>query len=140
MLRSNPAPSIFCNLTAMLPFAQPKVRVFLDQGSGQRFDGINGDSNDPLSADYVANLATFINDAAEAGIYTMVTLSSIPVNAYFDNITSSVAPNIQTTNRYAFPYSTQSSRRALSSPLRTHLHPPPPPLDTCTLVTSVIML
>lgn len=94
------------------------MRVFLDQGSEQRFDGINGDSNASLNADYVANLATFINDAAAAGIYTMVTLSSIPVNAYFDNITSSAAPNIETTNRYALLFSSQSSRHAFSS-----LHP-----------------
>lgn len=76
------------------------VRVFLDPGDFQRDDSVAGDPSGaaPLGATYVANLATFISLAGSAGIYTYVTVDSIPTNQYFSNLTRHASPNLRGVN------------------------------------------
>ena len=62
------------------------VRVFIDPGTPQRSDGVNGayDSAQPLSSAYLANFAAFVAAFAARGLYTMPTLpDGGPVNAYW---------------------------------------------------------
>jgi hypothetical protein len=62
------------------------VRVFIDPGTPQRGDGVNGPYNSakPLSSAYLANVAAFVAAFAANGIYTMVTLpDGGPVNQYW---------------------------------------------------------
>lgn len=60
------------------------VRVFIDPGSFERGDGVNGPPDGPqaLSAAYIGNLADFIRTAASAGVFTMITLD-FPANAHW---------------------------------------------------------
>ena len=62
------------------------VRVFIDPGTPQRSDGVNGAfaSPQPLSSAYLANVAAFVAAFAAKGIYTLVTLpDGGPQNAYW---------------------------------------------------------
>lgn len=62
------------------------VRVFIDPGTPQRDDGVNGQysSARPLSSAYLANVAAFVAAFAANGIYTMITLpDGGPVNQYW---------------------------------------------------------
>lgn len=70
------------------------IRVFLDQGDGARTDGVNGNGSAPLGAEYVDNLASFIVAAGDRQLYTMITLSALPVNSYFQQL----APGSRTPN------------------------------------------
>jgi len=62
------------------------VRVFIDAGTPQRSDGINGPyaSAEPLSRPYLANVAAFVATFASRGVYTMATLNGLPSNAFWD--------------------------------------------------------
>jgi len=60
------------------------VRVFLDPGTSQRSDGINGPfSNTGLNGGYVDNLAQFISAAAANNIYVILTADIVPQSATF---------------------------------------------------------
>jgi hypothetical protein len=62
------------------------VRVFIDPGTPQRSDGVNGAfaSAQPLSSAYLANFAALVAAFAARGIYTMATLpDGGPANAYW---------------------------------------------------------
>ena len=62
------------------------VRVFIDPGTPQRSDGVNGpyDSAQPLSSAYLANFAAFVAAFAARGLYTLPTLpDGGPANAHW---------------------------------------------------------
>jgi hypothetical protein len=59
------------------------LRVFIDPGGWSRFDGINGDSGEPLSKAYLQNVADFITMSSARGMYVNPTLDSIPLNPHF---------------------------------------------------------
>ena len=62
------------------------VRVFIDPGTPQRSDGVNGPftSTQPFSTSYIANVAEFVATFAARNIYTMITLPDKgPANAYW---------------------------------------------------------
>ena len=63
------------------------VRVFIDAGTPQRADGVNGPwaAEQSLSSEYLANVATFVALFAARGIYTMPTLDGLPANAYWSS-------------------------------------------------------
>jgi hypothetical protein len=62
------------------------VRVFIDGGSNDRFDGVNGDGSTPLGNKYMDNVADFLRIAAQHKIYTMITFERLPSNHYFNNL------------------------------------------------------
>lgn len=61
------------------------IRVFIDEGTTTRGDGINGLPTGPqvLSDAYMSNVADFVARATSEGCYTMVTLGDVPQNAYW---------------------------------------------------------
>ena len=61
-------------------------RVFIDHRASSGVGGLPG-SRAPLDLKYIGRLAEYVDDAANFGLYTMVTLSWLPLNAYFANRT-----------------------------------------------------
>lgn len=60
------------------------VRVFLDDGTIHRSDGINGDWNSTdLNAGYLDNLAAFVEDATSNKIYVIITAYGVPASQEF---------------------------------------------------------
>lgn len=60
-------------------------RVFIDEGTTTRGDGVNGDPNGAqvLNEVYMANVAEFVSRVSDHGCYTMITLGDVPQNAHF---------------------------------------------------------
>lgn len=71
-------------LATMAKWRLNVARVFVDTGAYGRSDGVasgGGVGQAPaLSESYLDLLAQFVADAANAGVYTMVTLSGLPVD------------------------------------------------------------
>eukprot|EP01124_Arcella_intermedia_P003506 TRINITY_DN11938_c0_g1_i1.p1 TRINITY_DN11938_c0_g1~~TRINITY_DN11938_c0_g1_i1.p1 ORF type:complete len:422 (+),score=57.54 TRINITY_DN11938_c0_g1_i1:30-1295(+) len=78
----NPA-RIRATLTQLSSQGYNLLRVFIDSGTPGRFDGLNGDTAAPFSAQYLANLVDFLSQAGSLRIYTMITFERLPENAYF---------------------------------------------------------
>ena len=66
------------------------VRVFVDHRTTTGIAGLPGQST-PLDRAYCSRLAQFVSDAAGYGLYTIVTLQSLPANAFFRNATRHMA-------------------------------------------------
>lgn len=77
------------------------VRVFIDSGSFTApFHGnsANVDSEEPVRAEYMNNVAAFVKEAANQGIYVMPSIDYIPANKGYYKIAGTPAANIADVN------------------------------------------
>jgi hypothetical protein len=77
------------------------VRVFIDNGTFSAPDhGISANVNsmEPIHAPYMNNVASFISEAQQRGIYVLPVLHGLPANIYYYQIAGQPAANISDNN------------------------------------------
>jgi endo-1,4-beta-mannosidase len=96
----NPA-HIQATLTGMKNAGYNTVRVFIDHGEFTTTShGISSGigSNQPIRAEYMANVVNFVTQAAAKGIYTIPVLDGVPANTYYYKTAGSPTGNIHGNN------------------------------------------